>query len=368
MLLAVVLVLGVIAYSLWRYYAVRETTDDAQIDAHIVPISSRVGGTVQAVNVDDNQSVEAGAVLVQLDPTDYRIALDRARAELADAQANALAARQGVPITAASARGNLETAQAGVSAAQEQTSAARANLAQAQANYNKAASDLTRMKQLIAKDEISQQQYDAAVAAAEAARANVQAAQAQIATGQSRETEARAGVGSAQTAPQQVKVTAARASAADAAVVRAQAALQQAELNLQYTTVKAPQAGIVSKRTVEPGQVIQAGQPLLAVVFISDLWVTANYKETQLKKMKIGDKAEIEVDAYGSKLRGHIDSVGGATGARFSLLPPENATGNYVKVVQRLPVKIVFDSGQDAEVKRLRPGMSVTVTVMLASK
>src|SRR5207248_4489076 len=188
----------------------------------------------------------------------------------------------------------------------------------------------------------------------------VESARAQVAAAQSRETEARAAVSAAQTAPQQVSVTEARAGAAEASVARAQAALQQAELNLQYTTIKAPQSGIVSKRNVEPGQVVQAGQPLLSVVYVADLWVTANFKETQLKNMRVNDPAEINVDAYAKTFRGHVDSIGGATGARFSLLPPENATGNYVKVVQRVPVKIVFEPNQDT--KSLRPGMSVDVT------
>jgi membrane fusion protein (multidrug efflux system) len=364
--LVVVVVLAAVGYAVWRYYSVRETTDDAQVDGHIDPISSRVAGTVKSVAVDDNQYVEAGTVLVQLDPTDFQVAVDRARAELADAQASLVAARQGVPVSSASARSNLETANAAVAGAHQQIDAARANLAQAQANYTKAASDLNRMKQLVARDEISQQQYDAAVANADAARAAVEAAQAQLAMMQSRETEARAGLSSAQTAPHQIEATVARAGSAEAAVARAKTALQQAELNLQYATIRAPQAGIVSKRTVEPGQVVQTGQPLLAIVYISDLWATANFKETQLKKMKVGDPAQVEVDAYGSKLRGTVDSIGGATGARFSLLPPENATGNYVKVVQRVPVKVVFERGQEHDVQRLRPGMSVNVTVKVS--
>jgi membrane fusion protein (multidrug efflux system) len=317
---------------------------------------------VKSVDVDNNQKVEAGQVLVQLDPTDYQVALQRAQAQLADAEANATAARHGVPITSATATSQLETTQAAYTAAQRQTQAAQAQVAEAQANYNKAASDLNRMKQLVAKDEISQQQYDAAVAAAQAQEASVARAQAQLAAAQSHEAESRAAISAARTAPQQISATQARAGAAEASVGQARAQLQQAELNLQYTTIKAPEAGIVDKRTVEPGQVIQAGQPLLSIVYISDLWVTANFKETQLHYMKVGDPAEISVDAYGGrKYRGHVDSIGGATGARFSLLPPENATGNYVKVVQRIPVKVVFEPNQDVQV--LRPGMSVTVDV-----
>jgi membrane fusion protein, multidrug efflux system len=184
-----------------------------------------------------------------------------------------------------------------------------------------------------------------------------------VAMAQSRVAEAEAAVRSAQTAPQQVAMTEARAGAASANVAKYQAAVEQAELNLQYCTVRAPVTGIVSKRSVEPGQVVQAGQPLFALVNLDDLWVTANFKENQLRNMRPGQAATVSVDAFGHTYRGHVDSIGGATGARFSLLPPENATGNYVKVVQRIPVKIVLDPGQDSE-HRLRPGMSVVPTVI----
>jgi membrane fusion protein (multidrug efflux system) len=221
---------------------------------------------------------------------------------------------------------------------------------------------LERFRQLVAKDEVSRQQYDSAVAAEQAARATVDAANAAVATAQSQVVQAQAAVRQAQTAPQQVAVTEARAGAAQASVGRSNAAVEQAKLNLDYTTITAPVPGIVSKRSVEPGQVVQAGQPLLSIVDLSNIWVTANFKETQLKDMRVGQKATVHVDAYDHELNGHVDSIGGGTGARFSLLPPENATGNYVKVVQRVPVKIVFEPGQD--ISRLRPGMSVTATVM----
>lgn len=361
-LLFLLLVVGVVAWRVWHYYSIHESTDDAQVDGHIVPVSSRISGTVKSVEVDDNQAVEAGQVLVQLDPVDYDVALTRARAQLADASDTATAAQRGVPITSATATSQLETARAAFAASERDTEAARAQVAEAQANYNKAASDLNRMKQLVAKDEISQQQYDAAVAAAQAAQATVSRSQAQLAAAESHEQQSRAAIAAARTAPQQISATQARAGAAEATVGQARAQVQQAELNLQYTTIKAPEPGIVDKRTVEPGQVIQSGQPLLSIVFISNLWATANFKETQLHNMKVGDPAVITVDAYGGKkYRGHVDSIGGATGARFSLLPPENATGNYVKVVQRIPVKVVFEPNQ--EVNILRPGMSVVVDV-----
>ncbi|HXZ27233.1 MAG TPA: HlyD family secretion protein [Terriglobales bacterium] len=363
-LLAVVVLALVAAVAAWRYYAARESTDDAQIDGHITPVSARVSGTVLQVNFEDNAYVQAGTVLAQLDPKDYEVALARARAELADAEANARAAHTGVPVMSTSTASTLSSAQASLAAARKGADAARARLAEAQANYTKVAADLKRFQDLIARDEISQQQYDAAVAAEQAARATVEAAQAQVAMAQSRVAEAEAAVRAAQTAPQQVAMSEARAGAASAAVLKYQAAVEQAQLNLQYCTVRAPVTGVVSKRSVEPGQVVQAGQPLYALVNLDDLWVTANFKETQLRHMKPGQPASVSVDAFGRSYRGHVDSIGGATGARFSLLPPENATGNYVKVVQRIPVKIVLDPGQDPE-HRLRPGMSVVPTVLV---
>ncbi len=363
-LLLIVVAAVVAAVLVWRYYSVRENTDDAQIDGHIVPVSARVSGTVIKVDVDDNQFVDAGTVLVQLDPKDYQVALERARADFNDAVANATAARTGVPITSTTTTSGLSTARASLNAAQQEVDAARARQQEAEANHTKVAADLNRMKQLVSKDEISRQQYDAAVAADAAASANVNGARAAVAAAQSHVAQAEAQVAAAATGPQQVTVTRAHASAADAAVQRAKATLDQAELNLGYTTVRAPFAGVVSKRSVEPGQVVTAGQPLFAIVNLDDIWVTANYKETQLHQMCPGQPGKIHVDTFNRDYDGHVDSIGGATGARFSLLPPENATGNYVKVVQRIPVKIVFEKGQDPN-HLLRPGMSVEPTVMV---
>lgn len=347
----------------WRYYSVHESTDDAQIDGHIVPVSSRVSGTVISVNVRDNQVVQRGDVLVQLDPRDYEIALDRAKADLANAQAAAAAARTGVPITLTTTASNVSTAEAGLNAARKQAEAAHARIQEAQANHNKVAADLKRAQMLVAKDEISRQQYDAVVAGEQSARATLSAAQAAAAAAQSQVAQAEAAVRGSRVAPHQVAATRSRAAEADASVQRAQAAVQQAELNLQYTTVRAPFAGIISKRGVEQGQVISAGQPLYALVDLDDVYVTANFKETQLEHMCPGQPVTIRVDAYGRDYKGHVDSMSGATGARFSLLPPENATGNYVKVVQRLPVKVVFEPGQDPN-HQLRPGLSVEPTVL----
>jgi membrane fusion protein (multidrug efflux system) len=369
----------------------RESTDDAQVDARVTQIAARIPGTVAKVAVNDNQMVEAGTVLVELDPRDYQVAIDKARAELADAEANALAAHSSIPIASTSAasgvttaRGSLAQAQSGIVAAEKEIEAARARLVTAQArrreaeaNAAKSARDVERLRGLLAKDEISQQQFDATTAAAEAqkaavdsahsqaaeAEAGIRVAESRLAQARAGEDQARADLRTAETGPSHVAATRARASAAEARVMQARANLAQAELNLQYATVKAPARGIVSKKGVNAGQVVQAGQPLLALVQIDDVWVTANFKETQLKYMRPGQPATIDVDAFGGReFTGKVDSLAGATGARFSLLPPENATGNFVKVVQRVPVKIVLDAGQDPE-HLLRPGMSVTPTV-----
>jgi membrane fusion protein (multidrug efflux system) len=314
----------------WWYYAGRETTDDAQVDGHIVPIAARVGGTVAAVRVEDNQIVEAGASLVEVDPRDYEVARHRVEADYADAQAALAAAEAGIPITStttasqvSSAGANVERATTGTEASARDVEASRARLASAQARLKEAAAnatrtarDLERLKPLLAKDEVSQQQYDAAVASSDAARAAVESAQALIieatqavAVAEGRRaqasnalTQAQADLRTARTAPEQMAVIRARAESARARVQQAKAMLEQATLNVAYATIKAPAAGRVSKKSVEPGQVIQPGQPLLAIVPVEDVWVTANFKETQLKDMRPGQRASIYVDAY-RKLR-----------------------------------------------------------------
>lgn len=361
LLLFVVVLIAVGGYFVWRHYAAQETTDDAQIQGHLIYVSAKVGGTVEKIMIKDNQYVEAGTLLVQIDPRDYKIAVDRAQAELADAQAQASGARSGVPITSRTTQSQVATATAGLSGAKQDVQAEQARVAAAEANYNKAAADLKRMQQLIAKDEISQQQFDTAIATEKAARATLDAARAALSTAQSRVSQAEAQLSAAHTAPEQVSVTQSRARAAEAMVQQKQAALDQAKLNLEYTTVRAPSNGIVRK-SVEEGQLVQAGQPLVSVVPLDDIWVIANFKETQLKNMHPGQKASIHVDAYDKDYDGHVDSIGGATAAAYSLLPPENATGNYVKVIQRVPVKIFFENGQDPQ-HLLRPGMSVEATV-----
>jgi membrane fusion protein (multidrug efflux system) len=345
-------------FAVWQYYSALESTDDAQIDGHIHPISARVSGTVLRVLHDDNETVQPGTLLVELDPKDYQVALDRARADLANAQASATAAHVDVPLTTTTSSNALAASAAAVKAADRDVQAAQAGVQQAQANYTKAAADLKRMQQLVEKDEISHQQYDAAVAAAGASQATLEAAGANVASAQSRAAQARAQAAAAETVPEQIRMTRARAGAAVADVQKYQAAVEQAELNLQYTRIYAPVTGVLSKRNVEPGQVVQTGQPLFSIVDLDDIWVTANFKETQLKNMRPGQKATVTVDAYGRSYNAVVESIGGATGSRFSVLPPENATGNYVKVVQRLPVRIRFERGQDPN-HLLRPGMSV---------
>ena len=390
-IVGVVLLLVIAVGAWWWLSRNKESTDDAQVDAHVTLIASRIGGTVLKVSVDDNQVVEAGTVLVEIDPRDYQVAVDKAKAELADAEATAIAAQSNVPITSTSTQSGVSTAQSSVdqaksvieSAAKEvevaraRLTASQSRLREAEANATRSRRDVDRLKGLLAKDEVSQQQYDAAVAAADAqsaatdtARAQIAEAEAGVRMAESRQVQAQAGEQSAraslrnaQTGPEQVTAMRARASSAQARVEQSKATLAQAELNLQYAVIKAPARGVVSRKSVNPGQVIQAGQPLLSLVQTDEVWITANFKETQLNEMRPGQKVILTVDAYGGKqFQGKVDSIAAATGARFSLLPPENATGNFVKVVQRVPVKIVLDTGQDPD-NLLRPGMSVSPTV-----
>ena len=377
-LIGLVILIGI--FFLWRYLTSYEATDDAQIDGHVNAVSARVSGHVLKLNVQDNQYVEKGTVLVEIDPADYEVAVAQARAEYADAQAQAAAAGINVPITDVSsssqvsgAQAGVSSAQAGISAARQQYEAAKSQVVEADANNTKAQNDLVRYKQLIEKQEISQQQYDQAVASAQAAAATLLAARAsadsyaaQIEQAQSKLVQAGADLRTADTAPQTMRATRARALSAQANAERKKAELDQAELNLLYTKVIAPVSGAVSNRTVEIGQNVQPGQEMMKVIPLdyTDLWVTADFKETQLKKMKPGLSAEIAVDATGKTYKGHVDSIAGASGARFSLLPPENATGNYVKVVQRIPVKIVFEATENKG-HELRPGMSVVPKVWI---
>lgn len=367
--IAVLVLLGVLA---WRHYATWVSTDDAEVEGYIYPISSRISGHVMKVTVNNTEYVDKGTVLVQLDPTDYQVSVDSARAQLANAQAAAQGARVGVPITSINtlsqvntAQADVDSAQAGITAAERQFQAAEAKLREAEANNVIAQQNVKRYGQLVGKYEISRQQYDDAVATAKATAATVSAAQAsaaaaeqQVAQTRSRLVQAGAELQYANTRPRQMTVIRARAAAALAGVESGEAALHKAELNLQYTTIVAPVSGVVGRRTVVVGENIQTGQALMAIVPIEGLWITANFKETQLRHMRVGQPANIHVDAYDRDYTGHVDGIGAATGAQFSLLPPENATGNYVKVVQRVPVRILLNKGEDPQ-HLLRVGMSV---------
>jgi membrane fusion protein (multidrug efflux system) len=372
------IVLLVAAFFVYRYVTSYESTDDAEVDGHINSISARITGHVIKLNVQDNQYVEAGTVLVEIDPADYEVAYARAKAEFEDAQATASAAGVNVPITSVSTDSQVSateadaaSARAGIASAKKQFEAAKAQLDQAEANNVKAQNDLVRYKQLVDKQEISLQQYDQVVAAAragaaavEAARASADSAQSQVTQAQDKLLQAEANWRNAQTAPQQMQVTRSRATSALAQAQQKKADLDQAQLNLQYTKIVAPVAGVISDRTVEVGQNVSVGQELLKVIPLNDVWITADYKETQLRDMKVGQPVDVEVDANGKTYKGKVDSIAGASGARFSLLPPENATGNYVKVVQRVPVKIVLDPGENSD-HYLRPGMSVNPKVWI---
>jgi membrane fusion protein (multidrug efflux system) len=376
-ILVAIVVLLVAGVFLWRYLSSYESTDDAQADVHLSPVSARVSGYVVKVNVDDNQWVEKGTVLVEIDPKDYEVAIAQAQANLTNAEATAQSLNITVPITSVntssqlrSAASGIEDANAGVIAAERQVTAAHSQLEAAEANDVKAQDDLHRYKLLVDKREISEQIYDQALAAAKsstaaitAARANESASQQFVQQAQSRLAQADANHQSAETGPQQVSSTRARVRAAIADVEQKRALLEQAQLNLGYTKIVAPVTGEVNK-TVVVGMNVQDGQQLLTVVPLDEVWVTANFKETQLRHMQVGQRAEIHIDSSGRTFKGHVDSIAGATGPLFSLLPPENATGNYVKIVQRIPVKIVLDPGENKD-RRLRPGMNVVPDVYL---
>ena len=386
------LLLLVLLISLLLYYHDRESTDDAQVDGHITQSSSKVYGRVAEVLVNDNQQVKAGQALVKLDPRDLQAALDQATAQLALAETDAKSAGVDVPRTelntqsgTSSADAQLAYAQADLMRAQSTYDQARSSdLAYAQANIEKskanallAQADLERYRPLMEKGEISKQQFDAAQANADAtasalkadqeklaqAQRGVEIARAQLDSAKARVDQAKAGIISAKADTKQVVMRQADAQGKIAKVQQARAALEAAELNLEYTNVVAPVDGVVTHKQVEIGQIVQQGQGLMVIVPLQDVWVTANFKETQLRSMKPGQKVEVKVDTYGKTFSGHVDSIAGATGAVLSLLPPENATGNYVKVVQRVPVKIVLDPiPPDKAI--LRPGMNVVATAI----
>jgi membrane fusion protein (multidrug efflux system) len=377
---------------LLAYYHNRESTDDAQVDGHITPVASKIYGRVSEVLVDDNEPVKAGQVLVKIDPRDYQASLNQAKAALALAESDAASAGVDVPRTRENvasgtsnagaqltgAEADLERAQVTYDQARTSDLAfAQANIEKSKANAELAQADLARYKPLLDKGEISKQLYDAAKANADATASSLRAdqeklaqakravdiAKAQLLAARARVGQAQAGVAAAHADVRQISMRTSDAQGKAAKVQQARAVLQAAELNLDYTEIVAPVDGVSTHKQVEPGQIVQQGQGLLVVVPLQNVWVTANFKETQLRKMKPGQKAYVHVDTYGKTFTGHLDSIAGATGAVLSLLPPENATGNYVKVVQRIPVKIVLDPIPPDQAV-LRPGMNVDATIV----
>ena len=362
---------------LWHYLSGYESTDDAQVDVHLYPVSARVSGYVQAVHVEDNQWVDAGSTLVEIDPKDYEVTLARAEATLKTSEASAQSSDIDVPISSVDTSSQLKStasdignSEAAIHAAEKRVVAAHARVLQAEAENVKSQDDVNRYHSLLIKEEVPKQIYDHAyataassVAAVAAAEAEEAAAQQAVQEEQSRLSDAEAHYEDAQAGPQRVASTRAKALSALADVGQKQAALEQAELNLGYTKILAPVAGEVTKKVVV-GLNVDPGEQLLTVVPLDQVWITANFKETQLKQMHVGQPAEVELDSNGRTYHGHVDSIAGATGPTFSLLPPENATGNYVKIVQRVPVKIVLDPGENRD-RELRPGMNVEAKVYL---
>jgi membrane fusion protein, multidrug efflux system len=375
--IGVVAVLIVGALLFWWHSTYYEDTDDAQVDGHLIQLSARVAGQVIKVNVEQNQFVQAGTLIAEIDPKDFEVVVQQDEANLASAEANYEAVRVNVPVigvntrsTLSSAGSGVQSANSGVKQAQGQLEAAQAQVAQADANNIKAQLDLARYKPLVEKDVISKQQFDAAVASADAAKAALVGAKAtEIASedavriARERVTQAQADLKNAQTAPDQVKIQKAKADQAAAQVQQSRASLDQAKLNLGYTRIVAPANGIITKKSLEINQNVSVGQNLMTLVSLDDIWITANFKETQLRMMRPGQAVKIHVDAYGRDYDGKVTQIGGATGSVLSLFPPENATGNYVKVVQRIPVRIDLTDRNEDQDKLLRPGLSVEPTV-----
>jgi membrane fusion protein, multidrug efflux system len=383
------LVVAAAAFAVYMHYRYRVSSDDANVDGHISAIAPKISGNVMEVDVLDNQTVQAGQVLVRIDPRDYQAAVDAAKAAVLEAEGKLRSARVSVPWIADTTQSGNTVASAQLADAETEVersrlafeqanssdlAVAQANVSSKQANNDRAQADLARMKPLVDKAEISKLQYDAYVAAATMAESDLRAAQEKLASAQkdagirkaaldsaiSKVNTAKAQVETTVANRKQVDVRTADAGTAGAAVETARAKLEEAELQLSYATITAPINGTVTRKSVEVGQMVQPGQGLMTIIPLQDTWVTANFKETQLADVRPGQKAEIHVDMYGKSVIGHVDSIAGATGSRMSLLPPENATGNFVKVVQRIPVKILVDRNDGLI---LRPGMNVDVTI-----
>jgi membrane fusion protein (multidrug efflux system) len=374
---ASLIVLAVGGAFLWRHLSGFESTDDAQVDVHLYPVSARISGYIEKVNVDDNQWVNEGSTLVEIDPRDYEVALAKTQATLDTSEATAKSSNIDVPISTVDTStqlrftsSDIKNAEAAIQAAEKQDDAARARVLGAQAENVKAQDDVTRYRLLLTKEEVPKQIYDHAyasaatdVAAIAAAEADEAAAEEAVQEAHSRLTEAEAHYEDAQAGPQRVASTRAKALSAMADIRQKEAVVEQAQLNLGYTKIPAPVNGEVTKKVVV-GLNVDPGEQLLTVVPLDQVWITANFKETQLKHMRVGQKATIELDSNGRTCDGHVDSIAGATGPIFSLLPPENATGNYVKIVQRVPVKIILERGENRD-HQLRPGMNVEAKVYL---
>jgi membrane fusion protein (multidrug efflux system) len=376
-ILASLVVLAVGSVFLWHYLSGFESTDDAQVDVHLYPVSARISGYIEKVDVDDNQWVDEGSTIVEIDPRDYEVALERAQATLGASEADAKSSNIEVPVSSVDTSSQLKftssdikDAEAAIQAAEKQAAAARARVLEAQAENVKAQDDVTRYHLLLAKEEVAKQVYDHAYAAAAtdvaaiaAAEADEAAAQQAVEEAHSRLAEAEARYEDAQAGPQRVDSTRAKALSAVSDVKQKRAAVEQAQLNLGYTKILAPVTGEVTKKVVV-GLNVDPGEQLLTVVPLDQVWITANFKETQLRQMRVGQKAKVELDSNGRIYNGHVDSIAGGTGPIFSLLPPENATGNYVKIVQRVPVKIVLEPGENRD-HQLRPGMNVEAKVYM---
>ncbi|HET6145776.1 MAG TPA: HlyD family secretion protein [Candidatus Acidoferrales bacterium] len=376
-IIGAIILVGAVAF--WLYSRTYESTDDAQVDGHLNGVTARIDGDVKAVYVEENQSVKAGDLLVEFDPRDYQVAVEQAQAQLLKAQADERAENPNVPITrstsetsVSTSKSEVATADAATAAAEGEQQAAQSRLIEAEANNAKAQADVARYKALVDKNEVSKSDYEQVVANAKAlaasvdsARASAQAAQKVVEQRRSQLEQARSEMQSAAVnAPNQVAISRATLQSKHATVAAMQAALDRAQLDLSYCKIVAPVTGVVSKRTVEVGEHVSKGSRLVSISDLGDLWVTANFKESQLREMHPGQSVRISVDAYGQDFDGTVESMPGSTGSITSLLPPENATGNYVKVVQRLPVRIRFKPGQSG-LERLRPGMSVVPKVWL---
>jgi len=376
-ILGVLILIG--AAGFWIYSRTYESTDDAQVDGHLNGVTARIDGVIKAVYVEENQTIQVGQLVAEMDSRDYQVALEQAQAQFLKAQADLRAENPNIPIIQSSSRTNISTSQsevsnaeAAVAVAERDQAAALSHLQEAEANNAKAQSDVGRYKALVDKEEVSRSQYDQVVATAKALAAAVDSSRSSAEAAQKVVEQRRAQLDQTRTrleqanvdAPNQIAISKATLQSHQADVQAMKAAVDRAQLDLSYCRIVSPVAGVVSKRTVDVGEHVSKGQRLVTVADLGDLWVTANFKESQLRKMHTQQSVRISVDAFGQDFDGYIEAMPGATGSITSLLPPENATGNYVKVVQRLPVRIRFKPGQPG-LDRLRPGMSVVPKVWL---